>query len=56
MMLIAMLCSASCTKLGPATSPEPTPLSDPTGPAPDGMVLVRGGTYWIGSMVGDLDE
>lgn len=46
----------SCASPEPG-KPEPRPpLPDPTGSAPAGMVLVKGGTYVVGTDSGDRDE
>lgn len=54
----AAVFGAGCAmKTAPKESPESVvPLPDPTGPPPEGMVLVRGGVYAIGSETGEPDE
>lgn len=49
--------ASSCSTVPEPVAPRPRPpLPDPATPAPDGMVLVHGGTYRIGSDSGELDE
>jgi formylglycine-generating enzyme required for sulfatase activity len=62
LLAILIVLPAGCSR-GPSeparneSLPDDRPLiPDPTGPPPPGMVLVRGGTYTVGSNSGDDDE
>lgn len=53
----AVISSAlACGTAAPEIAGPRPPLPDPEGPPPAGMVLVRGGTYRIGSDAGERDE
>ncbi len=55
---ISLVCDAGCGMKASSSEPPEriAPLRDPSGPPPDGMVLVRGGVYAIGSESGEPDE
>ncbi len=56
--LALLLALSGCGRSAGGNEPsEPvSPRPDPTGPPPEGMALVRGGTYTIGAADGDADE
>ena len=56
MWLALVLAGCGVRDHGAADRAEAVPLPDPVGPAPDGMVLIHGGTYVIGSENGQPDE
>lgn len=58
MLVVAAVvgCLISCDAAAPVKPQARAPLADPEGPPPDGMALVRGGTYAVGSDSGERDE
>jgi sulfatase modifying factor 1 len=54
--LAAALALAGCSSSGEPAPDEAAARPDPTGPPIEGMVLVRGGVYAIGSEDGETDE
>jgi sulfatase modifying factor 1 len=54
--LVAAVTLAGCGGNLAETEENAAPKPDPAGPPPEGMVLIRGGQYTIGSDAGDEDE
>jgi formylglycine-generating enzyme len=50
------LAASGCGRPAVGTDAPAPPLPDPTGPPPDGMALIPGGTYAIGADDGEPDE